>query len=246
MSLTTELEDLNVLIWKKNEHKLQTKNDEDDNKTVMKSHDEKKSHDDNRDREDADMAWNFVRQNQIHHVVHFLLRFVYLHPTSFHLIWKPFHVLELRLDLREQGCFDHVDNTEDDNNEFEEKCVVARISQLTWSTVLFPNYTSLTMSLKPPRSPYDQKYKMKYDDIRGGGSCSCLCLPNSDFVWTIHNPNGITVQNVVECVYRLKSSKYDVWYEYCDDLWFQRKYPHIEAAVTFGYDNSFEYDDDDI
>jgi hypothetical protein len=35
----------------------------------------------------------------------------------------------------------------------------------------------------------------------------------SDFVWEINNPNGITFGNLVEGVYLMKCSKYDLWYE---------------------------------
>ncbi len=53
------------------------------------------------------------------------------------------------------------------------------------------------------------------DDPRGGG-CGNYKFRKEDFVWTIKNVNGITFGNLVECVYRLKGSKYDLWYEmYC-------------------------------
>lgn len=75
-----------------------------------------------------------------------------------------------------------------------------------WDFVPFPAVTRLSVW------SMDIGNDDKDVDHRGGG-CGHLRLPVADFNYSIANPTGITAQNIAECVYRLKGSKYDLWYE---------------------------------
>lgn len=51
-------------------------------------------------------------------------------------------------------------------------------------------------------------------DTRGGGCGDFKQFASvDDFTYTIENPEGITVKDLIEVAYRLKGSKYDFWYE---------------------------------
>lgn len=74
-------------------------------------------------------------------------------------------------------------------------------ADVNWDTVLFkqPNLVVTTNDVGNT-------------DTRGGG-CGDLNLPVSDFRWEITRPEGLTLRDVVEGLYRMKGSKYDWWYE---------------------------------
>ena len=69
------------------------------------------------------------------------------------------------------------------------------------------------------------------DDERGGG-CGRAGFTKDDFVWTSTNPNGLTVRDVVEAVYRLKGSKYDLYYELFSGI---ELLPDGRMRVNFNY-----------
>jgi hypothetical protein len=82
-------------------------------------------------------------------------------------------------------------------NEFNFK----NIEKNGWNAVVLPKQ-NLKIICKTTGNP----------DVRGGG-CFEYNFKQSDFVWEVNNPNGITLSNLVEGVYRMKGSKYDLWYE---------------------------------
>jgi hypothetical protein len=45
------------------------------------------------------------------------------------------------------------------------------------------------------------------------GGCGNLGIPVEEFVWKKECKYGITLKDITEGVYRLKGSKYDLWYE---------------------------------
>lgn len=72
---------------------------------------------------------------------------------------------------------------------------------LTWESILFSQQNLIVTSNRTGNT-----------DTRGGG-CGHLNLPVSDFRWEINRPNGLSLRDVVEGMYRMKGSKYDWWYE---------------------------------
>lgn len=71
-------------------------------------------------------------------------------------------------------------------------------------------------------------------DNRGGG-CGHLNLPVEDFQWDCENPNGITLRNLSEAVYRMKGSKYDYWYELFGGIQVDIKGDLATVKAGFGY-----------
>lgn len=94
-----------------------------------------------------------------------------------------------------------------------------------WGYVPFPNITKLHVWSE----------KTGNCDVRGGG-CGDLWIPREDFQYKIDNPGGITARDIIECVYRLKGSKYDLWYEfYTGVLNFDIVDQKLKFQVRFDY-----------
>lgn len=73
-----------------------------------------------------------------------------------------------------------------------------------WKKIIWPEMTKITM--------YSDR--TGNDDIRGGGCGNSFIKFNvKDFTWTAENSDGITLKEIAECIYRIKGSKYDYWYE---------------------------------
>ena len=72
-------------------------------------------------------------------------------------------------------------------------------------------------------------------DSRSGG-CSYLNLPADEFQWGIINSNGITLRNIIECIYRLKGSKYDYCYELFSSIQMKKtNNDKLTLKVNFNY-----------
>jgi hypothetical protein len=130
---------------------------------------------------------NLALDDQLHMlelVVIDSLTSVYVHPVKLELVWETPDIL-----------------LEDMDEEFEDMDM-DEIRAWVWDTVVLPSISKLTVFSK----------KTGNNDPRGGG-CGERNVPLEDFTWTVNNPKGITLKELVECVYRLKGSKYDVWYE---------------------------------
>lgn len=80
---------------------------------------------------------------------------------------------------------------------------------LNWDTVLFEQTMVEVFSMSNGNDS---------DDGHEGGSCKYLELPVDDFKYQIDNKKGITIKNIVEAVYRVKGSKYDLEHEIFDGL----------------------------
>lgn len=93
-----------------------------------------------------------------------------------------------------------------------------------WNYVPFPEITSIEVYSNQTGN----------DDIRGGG-CGDFDIPVTDFRYTIEG-HQITVRDIIECVYRMKGSKYDYWYELFSEIRnLQAQDNKITFEVTFDY-----------
>jgi len=120
------------------------------------------------------------------------LKKVYLHPVKFECVWSAIPITE--------DEFDEAFNF-NKNLPFEPP-------YLGWHDLAFgPHITDLHMSASQTGN----------NDTRGGG-CGALKIPLTEFSWHISNRRGITFQNLVEAVYRMKGSKFDNWYELFDRI----------------------------
>lgn len=94
-----------------------------------------------------------------------------------------------------------------------------------WEYIPFPIVTCVSV---------DSPYTGNEDEL--GGGCGNLGIPIDDFNYQIVNSGGITVRDIVECVYRMKGSKYDWWYELyggIEDLDIDNE--HLQFTIRFEY-----------
>lgn len=137
----------------------------------------------------------------------------YVHPVRFEMVFKEFS-LGLSWDVFLNK-----------NIPFDEEVV----KSLTWDSLVFDSSIKELMV-------YTMKTGNK--DNRGGGCGNITDLQDEEFEYTIKNPNGITLKDLTECVYRMKGSKYDWWYELysgikidCDNV---PGYISLEAKFDYG------------
>lgn len=152
---------------------------------------------------------------------------VYLHPVQYQHVWEPKPFSEQEFEEIFQNEFDQ-DNISDYDDDEEEK-LFPKTPYFQWSDLAFGSHIQ-TLHISSESNGND--------DIRGGG-CGQLNIPTKEFSWTIQNSNGITFQNLVEAVYRMKGSKYDWWYEIYEQIEIDNKQTskkkEIHIVVYFGY-----------
>lgn len=96
-----------------------------------------------------------------------------------------------------------------------------------WNRVIWPEMTKVTV--------YTDRIGNK--DHRGGGcGNSFVKFDVEDFTWTAKKSDGITLKEMAECIYRIKGSKYDYWYElYGGILLKKTDGKHLTYYADFGY-----------
>jgi hypothetical protein len=160
-----------------------------------------------------------LHEDQLSALVESAIECVYVHPVTLQLVWQT-----LCLDKFESEIKD-TDTEQESERENARQKILTAIPLIQWSTVIFAKHRTLTLS----------SIFTGNDDTRGGG-CGNLNLPVEDFIWTVQNDSGITLQNIVECVYRLKGSKYDWWYELFGGVIINKhKSGNLNGFVSFGY-----------
>lgn len=134
----------------------------------------------------------------------------YVHPVTFQMVFKPLNLFKYIIQERLANMDINIEVLED----------------VKWDTICFePSITSLTVFSECNGN----------DDNRGGG-CGELKIPVSEFTYTINNSNGITLRDLTECVYRMKGSKYDWWYElYGSVVVTDRTVNSVTVSVDFDY-----------
>lgn len=146
-------------------------------------------------------------------LVDVLLKNVVLHPVKLVLIWNEIRdinkLISVKYEIKE--C-----------DEFN--LILKNIEENGWNAVVLPKQYLKVISKSTGNT-----------DIRGGG-CGEYKFKQSDFVWEVNNPNGITLSNLVEGVYRMKGSKYDLWYElFCNIELINEDENSYTIQANFGY-----------
>jgi hypothetical protein len=147
---------------------------------------------------------------------------VVLHPVRLELIWSDITNELENMDEIEDGNDDNDDNDDNDNDaptiQVDEE-LKEKIKNENWNWVPFPNIKKAT----------GRSLKTGNHDRRGGG-CGDHEFPVKEFVWKVENPSGVTLKQYTEIVYRLKGSKYDLWYELYEDC---DKWEFNDDTLTF-------------
>lgn len=99
-------------------------------------------------------------------------------------------------------------------------------SDLTWDAKVWDGVTKLRV--------FSEKTGNR--DICGGG-CGDLDLSIEDFQWECENPNGITLRDLTEAIYRMKGSKYDYCHELFSYIYVDIKDDLATVEVDFSYEN---------
>ena len=89
------------------------------------------------------------------------------------------------------------------------QAAIKEASSIFWTNRI---YSGCRTCLYPQKRLTVWSKKTGNDDTRGGG-CGRLNLPASEFTWSADCPKGVTLRHLTEGVYRMKGSKYDLWYE---------------------------------
>jgi hypothetical protein len=100
------------------------------------------------------------------------------------------------------------------------------LNKLTWNSIVFPQKHLL---LTVPDGQYGNS-----DLGNGPGG---LGFKAEDFTWEITTEDGISVRELVEGTYRLKGSKYTLWYELLTDVKIIEYTPdklHLEIHFDYG------------
>lgn len=100
------------------------------------------------------------------------------------------------------------------------------LNHLTWDSIVSPHKHLL---LTVPNGQYG-------NDDRGNGPGK-LGFKAEDFTWEIKKDDGITVKDLVEGVYRLKGSKYTLFYELLTQIKILENSPeklHLEVHFDYG------------
>jgi len=121
---------------------------------------------------------------------------VILHPVSLNLIWTERPSSDFDLLLLKQ-----INHTLDFEYKLEGLNVLSpKINSFGWDAVVLPK-SKLNIFVK-------QDLEIKNEN---GNFISKFS--DSDFIWEIENPIGITLKNLTEACYRLKTLKYNFWNE---------------------------------
>jgi hypothetical protein len=136
---------------------------------------------------------------------------VVLHPVKLELVWTP------------QPDMDNLSEALGNSGE-EDESVLTLIEELGWDAVVLPKRRLTVFSKKTGNM-----------DRRGGG-CGNYAFTTDDFVWEVTNEGGITFRELVEGAYRMKGSKYDMWYEMYSEIKLIREDDQgYTMEVRFGY-----------
>lgn len=154
-------------------------------------------------------------------IIEVTLKKVYLHPVRFELVWSAFDDHNIaEIEERFRSCFEDckIKSTSDSINKY-----VDIIEGLSWDTVLFREKALSICSEQTGSSD------------RCGGGCGEMKIPLEEFQWATDCPDGVTVKNLTEAVYRMKGSKYDWWYELFSSITFRAAYDLVKCEVSFDY-----------
>jgi hypothetical protein len=114
-----------------------------------------------------------------------LIRRMYVHPVRFEMVYED---IDLE-DISDPDC------------EIDPE-TVDEMKTLGWDWIPYPGISTIKV----------RSNRTGNDDSRGGG-CGGLLIPVNEFKYTITRETSVTIRDIVECVYRMKGSKYDWWYE---------------------------------
>lgn len=153
--------------------------------------------------------------NELHNLIEkylldTLIRFLYLHPVTFELIYEEFP---------NEILFDDLSDLSDISDEIKEE-----IMKIGWDTIYCPGITIFRASSS--KNGNLNKY---------GGGCGDLNIPVEEFDYSTYNPKYITLAQVAETIYRLKGSKYDWFCEFIDSVKIDKYMDILTYDINFKY-----------
>lgn len=138
------------------------------------------------------MNINNFNQESLSYIVSKLIRQMYVHPVRFEMVYEDIIPVEIS------------DSDSDGETDPES---VDELNALGWDWVPYPGISAIKV----------RSNRHGNDEPRGGG-CGNLDIPVEEFKYTITREPSVTIRDIVECVYRMKGSKYDWWYELFSDV----------------------------
>jgi|SRR5271154_2815837 len=156
-------------------------------------------------------------------IIDITLPYVYLHPTTFELVFKQ-----------------HIDI--DLNGKIDDYFKIMKTDDSTDYTVLRPIPSDMILSWSTPIMNKELTHLNVYaaqSTIRNEIiTKQCIPIPPDEFKCHIENPNGINIKDFTESVYRLKLFRYDSYNEYVEYIKIKSTDIHsMLIEIMFGYKN---------
>ena len=161
-------------------------------------------------------------------VVSYLIRRVYVHPVTLELVFEPFTYDEHFDDaaIRKMEVIhpeDRLDPTIIDD-------FISYLKTINWDTPVFTGVDKLRVFTNQNGNPTNI-----------GGSCFRKKIPFTDYNFTVTgdgSAKNITYRDFIGAIYRMKSSKYDYWYELFECcILIEEDSGYLSCQVTFDYEN---------
>ena len=160
-------------------------------------------------------------------VVSYLIRRVYVHPVTLELVFEPFTYDEHFDDaaIRKMEVIhpeDRLDPTIIDD-------FISYLKTINWDTPVFTGVDKLHVFTNQNGNPTNI-----------GGSCFRKKIPFTDYNFTVTgngSAKNITYRDFIGAIYRMKSSKYDYWYELFESsVLIEEDSGELSCQVTFDYE----------
>ena len=149
-------------------------------------------------------------------IIRLTIKSVFIHPVNIELEYDNFPT---ESEIDDYG-FDFEDSygagADKEFNEF--------FKSMTWDTILYPEVNSISIKSLTGGN----------DDVRGGG-CGKRFPKASTFKYQKSCPKGVSVMDLTECVYRMKSCKNDYWYELLIDVNINIENEVLDVVVNFDH-----------
>jgi len=132
-----------------------------------------------------------------------IIQDVIVHPVTLELIWNERPSSDFDLLLLKQINDSNTGSLLFRNNEYKLEglnILSPIINAFGWEAVILPKskltiFSKQELEIKNENNKFVSKFK------------------DSDFIWKIENPKGITLKNLTEACYRLKILKFNFWNE---------------------------------
>lgn len=157
------------------------------------------------------------------------IKYCYIHPVSLELLLEDLNIDEI---------FEEIENRSISPNFYEIETHSINTDDYFLSDLVKKSIKSLTWDSLPFGKSVTDLEVFTRDAFLGCqvGRNSQVYFPETDFFWQIHSKDGITLLDLTESIYRVKSFKHDWCDEYFCGIKVEYKTPNsVIAEACFTY-----------